>query len=71
MASYTHTKWSIVRWALYGLIGGIALGVIVTALRGNLGSTQILISAVLSGGGLGTVLAILLACLRNFVRGAM
>ena len=71
MASYTPSKWPIMRSALYGLIGGIAIGAIVTALRGNLGSTQILISAVLSGGGLGTVLAVLLACLRNFVRGAM
>ena len=71
MASYHHSKWPIMRWALCGLIGGIALGAIVTALRGNLGSTQILVSAVLSGGALGTVLAVLLAWLRNFVRGAM
>ena len=71
MASYHHSKWPIMRWALYGLIGGIALGAIITAFRGNLGSTQMLISAVLSGGGLGTVLAALLAWLRNFVRGVM
>ena len=70
MASIAKS-WSITRWALYGLIAGIAVGAIVTALRGNLDNTSSLVSAVLSGAGLGIVIAVLLASLRNFVRGAM
>jgi len=31
MANYTPNKWPIMRSALYGLIGGIAIGAIVTA----------------------------------------
>jgi hypothetical protein len=71
MASSYHRKWPVVRWALCGLVGGVALGVLVTAIRGNLGNSQILVAGVLSGAGLVTVLATLLASLRNFVRGAM
>ena len=41
------------------------------AMYTNLDNTSILVSAVLSGAGLCTVLALLLAWLRNFVRGAM
>lgn len=63
--------WPITRYAVYGLIAGIALGVLLTALRGNLDNTPILVSAVLSGAGLSVVLAVALAWLRNFVRGAM
>lgn len=71
MASNQHRKWPVIRWGLYGLIGGTVLGAVLTALRGNLDNTPILVSAVLSSAGLSTVIAILLACLRNFVRGAM
>jgi hypothetical protein len=70
MAS-NHKPWPMAHSALYGLLGGIILGIILTALRGNLDNTSILVSAVLSGAGLCTVLALLLAWLRNFVRGAM
>jgi len=71
MASNFHRKWPVTRWALYGLVGGVALGALVIAIKGNLDNSQILVSAVLSGAGLGTVMGILLASLRNFVRGAM
>jgi hypothetical protein len=71
MASNRHRRWPILRWALCGLVGGAAVGALVTAIRGNFDNTSILVSAVLSGGGLGTVLAILLAWLRNFVRRVM
>ncbi len=71
MMASNHRLWPVVRWALYGLVGGIVLGATLTALKGNLDDSLILISAIVSGGGLGVVLATLLASLRNFVRGAM
>jgi len=66
-----YRSWPILRWALCGLVGGLVLGAILTALRGNLDDRSVLFSAIVSGGGLGVVLGTLLAWLRNFVRGAM
>jgi hypothetical protein len=71
MASNYPTKWSVIRWAIYGLVAGVLCGLIVGALHKGLADTWALVPAVLSGAGLSAVIAILLACLRNFVRGAM
>ena len=61
--------WSIIRSGLYGVLVGMAFALVATAIHGNLGNTSILVSAMLSGAGLGSVMGIALAWLRNFVRG--
>jgi hypothetical protein len=71
MASNYPRKWSVIRWASYGLVAGVLCGLIVGALHKGLTDGWALVPAVLSGAGLSTVIAILLASLRNFVRGVM